>query len=90
MKLIVYHDLAKENKHGYTFESLEITEQSLVVREMIIPGMHGYPPMYIRHLWLNFKGTEYFIISMTDYELTEAKKFQIVKGVVKLLRQQEQ
>ncbi|BAZ02263.1 hypothetical protein NIES37_62750 [Tolypothrix tenuis PCC 7101] len=83
---LVYHDLVKEKKHGLS-EGDTLTDESLVVKEMVIPGMLDYPPMYIRHLNLMFKGKRYFIISMTDYELDETKKQEIINGAEQFVKQ---
>ncbi|MEH2310735.1 MAG: hypothetical protein V7K35_04740 [Nostoc sp.] len=87
MNYFTYHDLEKENKHGLTAGDESLTEESLVVREMIVPGMAGYSDMYVRHICLIFREQQYLIISMTDYELDEAKRLEICTGAAKFLKQ---
>ncbi|MEH2320826.1 hypothetical protein [Nostoc sp.] len=86
MNYLTYHDLEKEDKHGFTAGEESLTEESLVVREMIVPGMFDYPDLYVRHINLAFREQQYLIISMTDYELDEAKKLEICAGAVKFLK----
>ncbi|MEH1791604.1 MULTISPECIES: hypothetical protein [unclassified Nostoc] len=90
MNYLTYHDLEKENKHGFSAGESLLTEESLVVREMIVPGMFDYPDMYVRHVHLIFGTEEYLIISMTDYELDEVKRLEICAGAVKFLKQRSQ
>ncbi|MDF5706528.1 MAG: hypothetical protein PUP90_02310 [Nostoc sp. S4] len=86
---IVYYDLNKEAKHGFSSGEIPQSERVLIVREQVIPGAFGYPPMYIRHLKLRYKKRDYPIISMTDYELTEIKRVEIVAGALQFLEQRE-
>ncbi|MEH2374034.1 hypothetical protein [Nostoc sp.] len=90
MNYLTYHDLEKEDKHGFTAGEESLTKESLVVREMIMPGMLGYPDLYVRHINLVFREQQYLIISMTDYELSEAKKLEICAGAVKFLKQRSE
>ncbi|MFN6484609.1 MULTISPECIES: hypothetical protein [unclassified Nostoc] len=89
MNHLTYHDLEKENKHGFSIGE-PLTEQSLVVREMVIPGMFDYPDMYVRHLNLIFREQRYLIISMTDYELDEVKRLEICTGAAKFLKEKSE
>lgn len=88
MQIIIYQDLAKDQKHGYS-ASIVATDNSLIVREMIVPGLHGYPPLYVRHLKVTFNNLPQIIISQTDYELTLAKRLEIIAGAVEFLQQME-
>ncbi|MDM9580896.1 hypothetical protein [Nostoc sp. GT001] len=90
MNYLSYHDLEKEDKHGFTAGEEPLTEESLVVREMVVPGMLDYPNMYVRHINLAFGEQQYLIISMTDYELDEAKKLEICAGAVKFLKERSE
>lgn len=90
MNYFTYHDLKKENKQGFTAGEKPLTEESLVVREMVIPGMAGYPDMYIRHIEIIFEEQQYLLISMTDYELDEAKTLEISIGAAKFLKARSQ
>ncbi|MEH2200957.1 hypothetical protein [Nostoc sp.] len=90
MNYLTYHDLEKENKHGFTAGEESLTEKSLVVREMVVPGFAGYPDMYVRHLHLVSIEQQYLIISMTDYEIDEAKRLEICAGAVKFLKQRSE
>lgn len=89
MNSLTYHDLEKENKHGFTAGE-PLTQESLVVREMVFPGMAGYPDMYIRHLELVFGEQQYLIVCMTDYELNQAKRLEICRAAVKFLKARSQ
>ncbi|MFN6441542.1 MAG: hypothetical protein RMY35_032330 [Nostoc sp. DedSLP01] len=86
---IVYYDLDKEAKHGFSSEEIPEEKRVLIVREQIIPGAFGYPPMHIRHLKLRYKRRDYPIISMTDYELTDIKRMEILAGALQFLEQRE-
>lgn len=88
MRAIAYRDLKAENLHGY--ESQEIQSGGMVVREMIVPGAFGFPPMYIRHLSLTYAGERVLIICQTDYELTPAKGVEILAGAVQFLEKNSQ
>ncbi|MEH2381119.1 MAG: hypothetical protein V7K27_19905 [Nostoc sp.] len=90
MNYLTYHDLEKEDKHGFTAGDKSLTEESLVVREMVVPGMFDYPDMYVRHIYLTFRTQQYLIISMTDYELDEAKKLEICTGAGKFLKERSE
>jgi hypothetical protein len=90
MNYLTYHDLEKENKHGFTAGEESLTEESLVVREMVISGMLGYTDMHIRHIHLTFREQQYLIISMTDYELDETKRLEICAGAVKFLKERSE
>lgn len=82
MKCITFRDLSVEKMHGYELAPIE--SDSLVVKEMILPGVKGYPPMYIRHIYA-FHGEPILIISQTDYELSDRKKAEIVTGAIQFL-----
>jgi hypothetical protein len=82
MKCITFRDLSVEKKQGYELAPIE--SNSLVVKEMILPAVQGFPPMYIRHIRV-FHGEPILIISQTDYELSDAKKAEIVSGAIKFL-----
>ncbi|MFN6485991.1 MULTISPECIES: hypothetical protein [unclassified Nostoc] len=85
IEFITFHDLNRDNKHGFSSKAFPPNEQTLVLREQIIPGAFGYPNMYIRHMKLRYENQDYPIICMTDYELDEVKKLEIIAGVVKFL-----
>jgi hypothetical protein len=88
MNYLAYHDLQIDNKHGFSIPDVRHDPENLVAKEQVFPGMAGYPAMYIRHLFLKFGGQNWFIISMTDYELDEAKKSEIINGAIEFLQQQ--
>lgn len=90
MNYFTYHDLKKENKHGFTAGDKPLTEKSLVVREMVVPGMAGYPDMHIRHIDIIFEEQKYLLITMTDYELDQAKILEISIGAAKFLKTRSQ
>ncbi|MDZ7970861.1 MAG: hypothetical protein RM368_39070 [Nostoc sp. DedSLP03] len=85
IKFITFYDLEKENKHGFSSKAYPPTERTLVLREQIIPGAFGYPDMYIRHMKLRYDNRDYPIICMTDYELDEVKRLEILAGAVNFL-----
>ncbi|BBD60614.1 hypothetical protein NIES2109_34130 [Nostoc sp. HK-01] len=87
IKFIVYHDLNHEDKHGFSSPSFKPGEQTLVVREQILPGAFGYPDMFIRHLNIIFQQQAYLIVSMTDYELDDIKRLEITTGGLNFLAQ---
>ncbi|MEH2214281.1 hypothetical protein [Nostoc sp.] len=82
---ITYHDLDREQKHGFSSKDIPPNERTLIVKEQVIPGAFGYPDMYIRHMRLRYKNQDYPIICMTDYELDEVKRLEILAGAVKFL-----
>jgi hypothetical protein len=90
MNYLAYHDLEKEDKHGFTAREESLTEEYLVVREMVIPGVFDYPDMYVTHINLVFGEKQYLIVSTTDYELDEAKKLEICAGAVKFLKERSE
>ncbi|MDZ8067756.1 MAG: hypothetical protein RMY64_19390 [Nostoc sp. DedQUE08] len=89
IKFITYYDLDRENKHGFSSKAFPPTEQTLALKEQIIPGAFGYPDMYIRYMKLRYSNQDYPIICMTDYELDETKRLEIFAGAVKFLGEPE-
>lgn len=90
MNYLVYRDLSKEKLHGISMGKEPIAENSLMLKEQVLPGAFDYPDTYIRHLSVTFKRKQYFIISMTDYELDIAKRASILAEAVQLLTQSTQ
>lgn len=89
IKYIVYRDLKADGFNNvYEIVEEELSSNSKVVKDNVIPGMYGYPDMYIRKFKVK-TGTnleEYLIISYTDYELTKAKKLKIMREAIKLIK----
>ncbi|WP_148650009.1 hypothetical protein [Nostoc sp. NIES-3756] len=77
-----------DNKHGFSIPDVTQNPENLVLKEQVFPGMAGYPAMYIRHLTMTFRQEQYFIVSMTDYELDDAKKTEIINDAIEFLQQQ--
>lgn len=86
MKAVIYRDLQAEGMYGYELQ--ELRSDSMIVKEQVIPGMHGFPPMHISHLTLTYKGKQRVIVCQTDYELTPAKGVKILAGALKFLEGQ--
>ena len=80
---VVYSDLEKENKHGYEVKAVDFTEDMLIIRPQVVPGLFGYPDMHINVLIV--EGIRIF--SYTDYALTDTKKAEIEREAIKLLQQ---
>ncbi|WP_445631574.1 hypothetical protein [Nostoc sp. DSM 114167] len=85
IEFITFYDLDRENKHGFSSKDIPANERTLILKEQIIPGAFGYPDMYIRHMKLRYGNQDYPIICMTDYELDEVKRLEIIAGAVKFL-----
>lgn len=83
MKFVTYQDLKFDKRHGYKIEAGN--EESLVVKEMILPGAYGFPPMYIGHIPFRYHSEEINLISQTDYELTEPKRREIIRNAIAFL-----
>ena len=84
MRFIIYRDLANENLKGYSISIAEAS--SYVVREMVIPGMQGMKPIYIRHI----KADDLFIVTQTNDELTDDIRTEILAGAKEFLAHQDQ
>lgn len=82
-KAIIYQDLKTDGFHGYELQELQ--SDSMILKEQIIPGAFGYPPMHITHLSLTHRGKRVLIICQTDEELTPAKGIEILAGALKLI-----
>lgn len=78
LRVVIYQDLERDNKHGYEIKTHNLTEDLVVIKAQVIPGLYGYPDMYIRHI----DTPKFKIISQTDYELTHKKVKEIVDGAV--------
>lgn len=85
MKAVIYQDLIDENLHGYKIAEAPDDEEVLIVRQGVIPGMHGYQPMHITHL----SDGNLLIIAQTNYELTIPKRKSIIKGAIAFFNQQK-
>nr|MDZ8016531.1 hypothetical protein [Nostoc sp. SerVER01] len=88
MRIAVYQDLSMENKHGFSIGHESATENILVVREGVLPGAFGYPSLYTRHLRSCFNNQPLLIISITDYELTDDKRQEIIRDCEQFLLEQ--
>lgn len=84
MKAISFKDLKADNVHGYTREQSPAAN-TLVLKEMVFPGAFGYPDMYVRHTRFVHNDEEYLLISQTDYELTDERRLEIVRGAQEFL-----
>lgn len=82
MKVVTYQDLHAEKLHGYKLENPE--PESLIVKPQIIPGLHGYDRLYIRHIYLEHP-EPVLIVSQTDYELTDEKRCEIIQDALQFL-----
>lgn len=80
---VVYNDLAKENKHGYEVKTVNYSEDLVMIRPQVVPGLFGYPDLHINVLIVD--GVRIF--SNTDYALTDTKKAEIEREAIKLLQQ---
>lgn len=83
-KLIIFRDLNRENLHGYSFDILP--PGTLILKENVLFGMAGYPPLYIRRTPILIDGEPFLVLSQTDYEITESRRENIVHGAIEFMR----
>ncbi len=83
MKAVIYQDLKDEGKHGYSINEVPDDEEVVIVKQQVIPGLHGYKPMHITHL----SDGEILIIAQTNYELSIDKRKSIIKGAITFYNQ---
>lgn len=79
---VTYNDLAKEDKHGYEVKQIACSDDLVMVRPQVIPGLFGYPDLHINVLIV--EGVRVF--ANTDYALTETKKAEIEREAIRLLQ----
>ncbi len=80
---VTYHDLEKEGMHGYEVKEIARSDDLVMIRPQVIPGLFGYPDLHINVLIVD--GIRVF--SNTDYALTDTKKAEIEREAIKLLQQ---
>lgn len=85
MKIMTYRDLHVDKKHGYEMSAVSTKPSDQVLKEQIVPAFAGFPPLHVRHIRFLFGPEAILIISQTDYELTDIKRAEIVKGARKFL-----
>lgn len=78
MKAVIYHDLVDEGKHGYSISEAPDDDEVMIVKQGVIPGMHGYEPMHITHL----SDGKILIIAQTNEQLSIARRKAIIKGAI--------
>lgn len=83
LAVVVYQDLKQDGRHGYEFKSYSGDEPAYILKNNIIPGLYGFPDMYIRTIPLK----DFTIISQTDYELTPHKITEIISGANECFQQ---
>lgn len=79
---ITYHDLEKENKHGYEIKTTNGNDDLVMIKMQVIPGLFDHPDLHINVLVV--EGARIFC--NTDYALTETKKAEIEREAIKLLQ----
>lgn len=79
---VTYHDLAKENMHGYEVKEIDYSDDLLMIKPQVIPGLFGFPDLHINILVVD--GVRVF--TNTDYPLTDTKKAEIEREAIKLLQ----
>lgn len=82
-KIIIFRDLKIENMHGYELQDLQ--PDSMIVEAQVIPGMFGFPPVYIQHMSLTHRGERILVVCQTDYEVTSDKTLEVLAGVFEFL-----
>ncbi len=87
---MVYRDLKRDGYDNHCEFCEPPKPGQKIIKSQIIPGMYGFPDMYIRYLGMNFRDKEYRIISYTDYEVNKRTSKNIIKSCIRFIENQRQ